>query len=285
MLSGETHPRVCAYCGEPSRLTREHLIPNSLMDRTPEYDVKYLEAAKSFVKGQPTVRDVCSDCNNGALSSLDNYALELYKQYFGNIVEKHAQLVFEYDFHRLVRWLLKVSYNSARTKDEEDATLLALFRGYILGTERMPTRCAVFMQLLIPVVIARQDETRFNKALLDQLPLQSNGQHCIVPKGFMLSRSKTREHFRNVLVRRVLLNSYNFILMIPKTNVVHPKVWKEKRHQLQDAMKGTRQLAENATHVKVTASGADILAASMADLITKKEMNNAWLREYLKTCN
>jgi len=72
------------------------------------------EGDKVF-SGEFTVKDVCETCNNGELSKLDRYLCVLYDRYFAKIVEDGTSVEFEYDFGRLTRWLLKISYNSSRT--------------------------------------------------------------------------------------------------------------------------------------------------------------------------
>jgi hypothetical protein len=63
-----------------------------------------------MIDGEPQVRDVCADCNNGPLSALDNYICELWDGHFHQIVPADAQIAFSVDYERLSRWLLKMSF-------------------------------------------------------------------------------------------------------------------------------------------------------------------------------
>jgi hypothetical protein len=51
------------------------------------------------------------------LSQLDGYICALFDRYFIYLCQRHATVRFEYDYHRLKRWLLKMSFNSARVHE------------------------------------------------------------------------------------------------------------------------------------------------------------------------
>ena len=75
----------------------------------------FSQQAKKVFGADLIVKDVCARCNNGALSALDTYACKLYDSYFSKTVERNEHVDFRYDHDQLLRWLLKVSYNSSRT--------------------------------------------------------------------------------------------------------------------------------------------------------------------------
>ena len=50
---------------------------------------------------------------------LDGYACQLWDECFHCIVPAGAQNAFRYDYHLLVRWLLKICFNSARMHDSD----------------------------------------------------------------------------------------------------------------------------------------------------------------------
>jgi hypothetical protein len=116
----EPHPkRLCAYCGSEHLLTREHLWPAALHRRLVVANQNtgslfWLRRIDREVQGEPTLRDVCKPCNNGVLSTLDEYACSLFDRYCARILQRHEKVIFEYDYHLLKRWLLKMTYNSAR---------------------------------------------------------------------------------------------------------------------------------------------------------------------------
>jgi hypothetical protein len=122
-------PKVCAYCGAPPPLTREHVWPAGFLKRG-SFELKFSARANKTFEGDLTIADVCGACNNGPLSALDDHACELYDRRFGKKVEPNAIVTFTYDHGLLLRWLLKVSYNSARSTGS-DVDLLGLYRHVI----------------------------------------------------------------------------------------------------------------------------------------------------------
>src|SRR5271170_1789254 len=113
--------KKCAYCSEiKSALTREHVFPNALdkefrKDGSSMREPYWIDRLdEKMVGGEPTVKDVCQECNNVVLSQLDSYGLKLYKNYFCKIAEQNEMVKFEFDYDLLLRWILKLSYNSAR---------------------------------------------------------------------------------------------------------------------------------------------------------------------------
>ena len=60
------------------------------------------------------MKDVCDKCNNGRLDSLDAYGKEIYDWYFSSIVYEQETIDISFDADKLLRWLLKPSFNSRR---------------------------------------------------------------------------------------------------------------------------------------------------------------------------
>ncbi len=130
--------RQCAYCGSSGPLTREHLWPASLHRRLMESNndpkgLFWLRRANAEIESEPKLRDVCQGCNNGVLSQLDAYVCELFDRSFIHIHQRHAIVRFEYDYHRLKRWLLKMSFNSARVHTSMDLFVYQDLLPYIHG--------------------------------------------------------------------------------------------------------------------------------------------------------
>lgn len=106
----------CAYCGAPGPLTTEHVIPSFLYRRFPEQKSGYNVRASTFVTWEATVADVCAHCNHGPLSTLDQYAKTFYTENrcHRRFTSAHS-ITIRYDYDTLLRWLLKVSFNAARS--------------------------------------------------------------------------------------------------------------------------------------------------------------------------
>lgn len=108
---------TCAYCGNVGSMTKEHVTPRFVYKHL-KINGKHLgwnrriDTWKNNLEN--VTKDVCSDCNNGALAKLDEYAYEFFKE--NNLFEQRYidRLSLRYDYNRLLRWLLKVSFNTSR---------------------------------------------------------------------------------------------------------------------------------------------------------------------------
>jgi hypothetical protein len=106
----------------------------------PTYTARFSAAFRGpqeAISKASAVRDVCGPCNNRRLSALDGYASMLCGDFLRRMVKPAERGYVEYDFHKLARWLWKLSYNKARTRDE-DSRLYVPFVPYILGDEPEP---------------------------------------------------------------------------------------------------------------------------------------------------
>lgn len=126
----------CAYCGSKSKLTREHVFPDFLEKFSDSFGLYYSNSVKgAYLPIAPTVKDVCGICNNGVLSQLDEYVSGLYKEHF------HIELTDTITIHAnrslMVRWLLKVLFNAARSFKGIPRVFFP-FRKYILGEDKKP---------------------------------------------------------------------------------------------------------------------------------------------------
>lgn len=147
---------ICAYCNQPATLTKEHLWPASLHKRLytanqQSQNYFWLSRLQRDISSEPKIRDVCADCNNVTLSKLDNYICNLFDDTLVNLVEYGQEVVFEYDYHLLKRWLLKMSYNSARIHNSPDTKAIKRILPYILGeNEKLGRSVQLFVQLVYP---------------------------------------------------------------------------------------------------------------------------------------
>jgi hypothetical protein len=151
--------RTCAYCGSGANLTREHLWPACLHNRLLEANKLedncfWLRKIHAEIQGEPTIKDVCQSCNNGPLSQLDSYVCTLFDIYFQRILNRHELVWFEYDYHLLKRWLLKLSFNSARMHNSLDVFAYGPLLDYINGGSTSKSAWVeAFLQLSYPGVI------------------------------------------------------------------------------------------------------------------------------------
>jgi hypothetical protein len=153
---------ICAYCGTDAALTREHLWPASLHKRLMDvmeekHNVFWLRKIKKEISSEPTIRDVCGRCNNIVLSVLDGYMCQLFDRSFVHIPKRHERVEFEYDYHRLKRWLLKMCFNSARIHSSMDIIAFPPLLPYIRGeSDSIGRSVQLFVQLSYPAEIPEE---------------------------------------------------------------------------------------------------------------------------------
>lgn len=95
--------KLCAYCSQPKKLTREHVIPDwyASIEKSPD-DFAFSERAPKKFVPEMVVKDVCENCNNIHLSSLDSYGKKLFEEYFHDFVFKDEHIDFRYDYQNLL---------------------------------------------------------------------------------------------------------------------------------------------------------------------------------------
>lgn len=152
---------LCAYCRQNRPLTREHIWPDWLLKAT-DYPIAYMARANKIVGKNQKIRDVCAVCNNGPLSALDGYVRGLYEQYIRQWVVEGETIDFRYDHGLLLRWLLKVAYNSARTTGQD--ALLAKYRDVLIAQDPCtPLFAFAFVGTIMPAHVLDPGATAFRR--------------------------------------------------------------------------------------------------------------------------
>lgn len=202
--------KICAYCKEEKKLTKEHLWPTSLHKRfnaANEQNENYfwLSRFQRTIPNEPTIKDVCAHCNNITLSELDKYICELFDREFINIVEFNEKISFEYDYHLLKRWLLKMSYNSARIHSAHDEKALEDMLPYILGKDdKLGRSVQLFALLTYPEEVKKSEIDKTNTS--DETILIEPTIHRV---GHTLFRVPS---IGQKILRVVHLRSFSFLL-------------------------------------------------------------------------
>jgi hypothetical protein len=149
---------VCAYCRQDRPPTREHVIPAFIYDFQKQLEqsvIGWNEVAQRMVGGEGKVKDVCADCNNRVLGELDAYGKQLLTS-SGLLVQNYTkrELTLQYDYSLLLRWLLKVSFNSSRT-DGAHSPLFERYVPFMRGQEQSPSlsQVAVLLYLARPEIL------------------------------------------------------------------------------------------------------------------------------------
>jgi hypothetical protein len=202
---------TCAYCKSEGKVTKEEVMPLSLSRNRPMYRT-VLDHDRGIVRrGLVTaVRDVCEECNGVKLSSLDNYASRLDREYFMKIADFRRAVNFRYDFDLLLRWLLKIIYNDDRTRPPPYAA--ERFVPYILGQDsRPPLRTTLLLGF-----ISASETTEQQRA--EGLPEMLEPESCGV--GYLYVNRPAGPDIE--LSRFVEINSYFFQVIAWKDSVARP---------------------------------------------------------------
>lgn len=181
-------------------MTREHIWPDWLLKRT-DYDRAFSARAGKIVGKDQTIRDVCGPCNHGPLSALDGYVRTLYDSYIQHWVVECQHVDFEYDYGKLLRWLMKVSYNAARTTGR-DAAVLAKYRSVLIEPNPVsPIFAVAWVGTIMPAHVLDPGASRFRR-------VNPAGARCgpVVVPGYA--------GLPDVFTRAVLINSYVFTLLV-----------------------------------------------------------------------
>ena len=205
----------CAYCDTPCKPTREHVIPN-WYNRTPG-DASTFNARAPMTQrdGDILVKDVCQKCNNGILSELDNYGKLLYDQFFANPLYLGDTVEFEYDGDRFLRWLLKLSYNSARVHNA-DSRILRDYRKMMLGEIPLTGRVRCWLTITAPTLL--QGETVRPAATADR-----GLDEVAEPLWFRITQFRLLQHRAdNLVLRTVMLNSFRFTIAVNRFDAELP---------------------------------------------------------------
>ncbi|MGL4866975.1 MAG: hypothetical protein ACRC4T_28095 [Cetobacterium sp.] len=191
--------KKCSYCGDKTKLTKEHIIPKGFIKKMDTKNrITFSDKSDERVtKGELLIKDVCQKCNNGELSILDSYALTLISELNKNISSNETEILFKYDYNLLVRWLLKIFYNSARANNSNfDITLYKKNLDYILGLGEPKTNISAF-------------------ALYMNNPISINNNKEFEIDSFRIARFKLVEtHTFNCASKCLLVNSFAFLIVL-----------------------------------------------------------------------
>lgn len=201
----------CAYCKRESTATREHVIPAFLYNFQRKLDesiIGWNEVAKKMVGGEHKIKDVCADCNNEKLSALDAYGKGFLTP-SGFLCHNYSKLSADlsYDYDLLVRWLLKISFNSSRT-DKAHSPLLERFIPYILDGVHPPCRRD------LAVVAALAAPTNISQLKGEYPPLESVAGASGRINPFFVRIAYGPNHYKSFTLRIVMFGPLIFFMLV-----------------------------------------------------------------------
>ena len=193
-------------------MTREHVIPSFLYEfqRTFEKSmIGWNESAEKMLQDEAKIKDVCFKCNNENLGSLDDGGKKILSD-AGLLVQNFDQpfIALNYDFDVLMRWLLKISFNSARA-DGVHRYIFEPFIDYMLyGKGRVPRS-----QIALLAYFAAPEKLGPNRRNEDPYKKITGGKDLINPFIVRISygRSSSSDDF---LIRLVSFGALVFYFLV-----------------------------------------------------------------------
>jgi len=250
MLSSEK-TKICAYCGKGNSLTREHIIPSFLYKKHPDQKFGFNSAADKFVNSEAIIRDVCAECNNGILSELDGYGKSFYEEnQCQRSFNSSKTLVIKYNYTLLLRWLLKISYNSLRAAGMH-SNLMEKCIPFILNENDIGITHLLFLELIKDYKIKEADRTYLpeESKLWEYMPAR------MFRSGWIITNSNI-----NYLSRYVAINSFYFYFF-----VFYDKINRSNRRQIintfKKKIKPASQLSNEQDSIPIKVSNRTILEA------------------------
>jgi hypothetical protein len=233
---------ICSYCDQDKKLTREELFPKSLSRRSPGYGT-YIDHHRPArpLRAVPVVRDVCAQCNNERLGALDSYADKLTGQYFGLLAPSLIDVSFRCDTNQLLRWLLKLLFNDARTRGAP-IDIYRKLRPFILGVEPNPKFPLNLLLGIIAPVLANDTA----KHLYPEHHVFADIRVGSALKGYLS------------LCRAVFLNSYLFVILVWQEKTPRPTRWELVRKLA--AVNSLVELSRPTCAVKINRPCTDTMA-------------------------
>jgi hypothetical protein len=203
----KTH-RSCAFCGIQKDLSREHIFPNGVIRKYQSEMLSLNDKSEKTFKADLVVKDVCEECNNGVLSDIDARFVQLYEKYMLAPIMPGDSVTFDFNYHDLLRELIKISYNSARASVDGHNAIKALkkYTPYILGKVSEADDVHLRLQIVTSSVRfnteTNQSEGLFQAELLRSAKMEYNGH--------------LNSSFK---IRIVAFNSFWFYIIVPSKKV------------------------------------------------------------------
>lgn len=248
---------VCAYCKKPGKLTKEHLYPRFLYARTGERHLGYNEAADKVTRGERVVRDVCSVCNNDILSKLDAYG-ERYFQVnrLDQSFSDSGAIEVRYEYDLLLRWVMKVSFNSFRTVASDENPFASLVQFILTGRDRPKAKFVkLFLELIRDHKLTEEERPRVSEQFRET---------GYVPCQMLASGRATNLVNAGCHCRHFQVNAHRFILLIFRYRT-RPSDISRFVQSFQRQYRFAKYIEPESTQIEVPVSDRDIFDLHAGD--------------------
>lgn len=286
----------CAYCSMDKKSTKEHIFPDSILDIFAECDIS-IRGDNTF-KADLVIKDVCKDCNNGLLHELDNLGGEFIKKHFVHNYNKDTVPIIEYKYEDLVKWLLKIAYNTERSY-KRNTELYTRFKKYIMNDVTVNNDISLFSGIVA-------DSTLFPEFLFDNKKLEIIISPKLIAEGIlqpmdtMATSFKVREKLTPMIFPELIesylirLGSGVFLIFLWAEDTDKNKI--KLYEKLIDKMFPYNLLSSNQTKAElhpvthaynINSLGLidSELGMSFANNAWSSFMNNEKIEEFIKTRN
>ena len=275
----------CAYCDNEGKMSREHVIPKGFIEHMnfKEQIVALDKAPTRVINSEITVKDVCATCNNGYLSVLDSYGLNLILKYNDKISVHTKKIQFKYNYDLLTRWLLKICYNMARANDGHyDISLYKKNVDYIMNRGEAESNIIVFAMFMGTGCLDEKMEEHCDH-------LKKNRKYDI--DWFRIGQFRLQEDAIYYCASKfVIVNSFAFltckmmqvlIAVIATLIVTAPAVWalatnyykKVSETKLGNAEEKAREIIDEALKTAETKKRESLLEVKEESIRTKNELD------------
>lgn len=248
----------CAYCGSGKSFTKEHIFPKFLYKKDPTKKLGYNIAADKYINSEAVIKDVCEKCNNEYLSELDTYGKDFYtNNRLEKFYRKRVIVNIKYEYNLLLRWLLKISYNSVRLKKEDLEWFEPLRKFLLTGNDQiLKFKINLYVEIIKSHKI-RSDEKKY-------LAPELHRWKFLPPDLYRAGRGNlsgsSEINVDEFLLRFVGINAFYFYLIFFKAGLNEIEI--EKTHDLfKTKIKSAKMIDPKKDAISVFVSARDFLQA------------------------
>jgi len=203
----------CAYCDKECNPTREHVVPRWYIKAVGKDGIETFNARSptKHIRGDILVKDVCKECNSGPLGTLDAYGKRLYFDLLRHPVYYGESVDLNCDYELLLRWLLKLCFNSARVHNS-DVSILVKYKDFLLGNSPIPAPVSTYAHLVAATDFGTTPPTPAHRII-------GGDDDIDEPRWFRLTQFRTNVDFMSEIVQRqVYIDGFCFTLLVPDPN-------------------------------------------------------------------
>lgn len=257
----------CRYCEQDGIIEREHIIPKFIYKYQKESGDRFIgwnERANDIIGGEATIADVCKTCNGGALSFLDDYGSQfLARNGFLTQLYLKTQTTITYDYHLLLRWLMKISYNSASAVNDPSTHIFGAYKDYILRGEPLPSEKDVmlFAGLLMPLKLTDEQKSELN--------ISTSEDNLCSPFKMRITKNDPVLLRSGIILKGIFFGSIFFYLVITEKSALISKSYLKNKIIKNEKVK---LINPSSSEMLLPNCGKNWITASEAQL--KKEISN-----------